>query len=240
MIRIAHFLLSAIIFSFIACSSPETGKGTILIFSETKGFRHSSIPVGKEALRKVFEENGFQVDTSENSAIMTPENLEKYAAIVFLSTTGDIFNESEQAAFQSYMQNGGGFVGIHGATDTEYEWPWYGKMVGAYFESHPKQQEAVIQVLNRNHPSTEHLADEWIKFDEWYNFKNMNPEVKVLANLDESSYEGGKHGENHPIAWYQEYDGGKMFYTALGHTEESFSNPDFLRHVWGGVEYVID
>tara|TARA_Y100001972_G_scaffold129073_1_gene193967 strand:+ start:275 stop:988 length:714 start_codon:yes stop_codon:yes gene_type:complete len=235
-----NLLAIAVIMLLASCSSVEIEKDRILIFSETKGFRHSSIEVGKEVLTKLCEEKGFSADTTENSSVMTPENLKQYAAVVFLSTTGDIFNEEEQAAFEGYIKNGGGLVGIHSATDTEYDWPWYGKLIGGYFESHPKQQEATIQILDRNHPSTKHLPAEWVKFDEWYNYKNLNPEVTVLANLDESSYEGGKNGANHPIAWYQEYDGGKMFYTGLGHTEASFSNPDFLQHVWGGIEYVME
>lgn len=235
-----NLLAIAVLILISSCSSVEVKKDRILIFSETKGFRHSSIEVGKEALTKLCVDNGFKADTTENSSVMTPENLEQYAAIVFLSTTGDIFNEAEQAAFEGYIQNGGGLVGIHSATDTEYEWPWYGKFIGGYFESHPKQQEATIQILDQNHPATQHLSSEWIKFDEWYNYKNLNPEVTVLANLDETSYEGGKNGENHPIAWYQEYDGGKMFYTGLGHTEESYTDENFLKHVWGGIEYVID
>jgi len=235
-----NLLAIAVIMLLASCSSVEIEKDRILIFSETKGFRHSSIEVGKEVLTKLCEEKGFNADTTENSSVMTPENLKQYAAVVFLSTTGDIFNEEEQAAFEGYIKNGGGLVGIHSATDTEYDWPWYGKLIGGYFESHPKQQEATIQILDRNHPSTKHLPAEWVKFDEWYNYKNLNPEVTVLANLDESSYEGGKNGANHPIAWYQEYDGGKMFYTGLGHTEASFSNPDFLQHVWGGIEYVME
>lgn len=235
-----NLLAIAVLILISSCSSVEVKKDRILIFSETKGFRHSSIEVGKEALTKLCMEKGFKIDTTENSSVMTQENLDQYAAIVFLSTTGDIFDEAEQAAFEGYIQNGGGLVGIHSATDTEYDWPWYGKLIGGYFESHPKQQEATIQILDQNHPATKHLPAEWVKFDEWYNYKNLNPEVTVLANLDETSYEGGKNGENHPIAWYQEYDGGKMFYTGLGHTEASYSNPDFLQHVWGGIEYVMD
>ncbi|XOV93836.1 MAG: ThuA domain-containing protein [Bacteroidota bacterium] len=235
-----YLIYTIILFAFVAsCAPDKPKKDHILIFSETKGFRHSSIEDGKDALWKVCEEKGFKVDTTENSAIMTTENLEKYAAVIFLCTTGDIFNEAEQSAFEGYIRNGGGYVGIHSAADTEYDWPWYGKLAGAYFESHPKQQEAVIQVLDKSHPAMKHLPDEWVKWDEWYNYKNLNPEVHVLANLDESSYEGGKNGKNHPIAWCQEYEGGKMFYTGLGHTEKSYTNPDFLKHVWGGIEYVI-
>lgn len=236
---IFYFLMATISLSSLLCTSQEVNKDNILVFSETQGFRHSSIEIGKQVLRDLFEEKGFTVDTSENSTIMTTENLEKYAAIVFLSTTGDIFNEAEEAAFKRYIQNGGGLVGIHSATDTEYDWPWYGSCIGGYFNGHPKQQEAVIQILDNNHPSTKHLGKEWVKWDEWYNYKNLSPDIEVLANLDETSYEGGTNGKYHPISWHQEYDGGKMFYTGLGHTEESFTDELFLQHVWGGVEYVI-
>ncbi len=235
-------LLATLLIILNSCGNEEkkqeTEKGTILIFSETQGFRHSSIEVGREALSKICKEKGFQVDSSENSSIMTRENLSKYAAVIFLNTTGDILTDKEQKAFEEYMRQGGSLLGIHSATDTEYEWPWYGKLIGAYFDSHPKQQEAKIKILNKTHLSTQHLPDIWVKWDEWYNFKNLNPEVNVLAVVDETSYEGGKNGENHPVSWYQEFEGGKMFYTALGHTEESYSNPDFIKHLAGGLDYL--
>ena len=116
-------------------------------------------------------------------------------------------------------------MGIHAAADTEYDWAWYGKLVGGYFESHPEQQQAKIDVVDRTHPSTVHLKNEWLHFDEWYNFKNLNPKVNVLMKLDESTYKGGTNGNNHPIAWYHEFDGGRAFYTGLGHTEEAYDDP---------------
>lgn len=122
--------------------------------------------------------------------------------LLFLSTTGNVLNDSQQEAFQSFIRDGGGFAGIHAATDTEYEWPWYGKLVGGYFESHPHIQNATVKVVDRIHISTKHLPASWERKDEWYNFKSLNPQVTVLALLDEKSYEGGTNGENHPIAWY--------------------------------------
>lgn len=130
-------------------------------------------------------------------------------------------------------------MGVHAATDTEYEWPWYGKLVGAYFTNHPKVQKAIIKVTDKKHPSTKLLPDVWEHTDEWYNFKDINPDMKVLAWLDEKSYEGGTNGNEHPIAWYHEYDGGRAFYTGLGHTEESYSDPLFLKHLLGGIQYAI-
>jgi type 1 glutamine amidotransferase len=212
----------------------------ILIFYKTKGFYHKSIPAGLAAIQKLGKENNFTTDTTNNADVFTKDNLKKYNAVIFLSTTGDILDSGQQAAFENYIRTGGGFVGIHAATDTEYDWPWYNKLVGAYFESHPAQQDAEIKVINRNHPSTKHLPEVWKRKDEWYNFKSINPDIKVLATLDESTYKGGKNGSNHPVIWYHEFDGGRSFYTELGHTDESFSEPLYLKHVLGGISYVTN
>jgi hypothetical protein len=165
--------------------------------------------------------------------------LKNYKLVVFLSTTLDVLNDAQQKAFESYIKNGGAYLGIHAAADTEYDWPWYGKMVGGYFVSHPAQQKAKIDVVDKTHPSTAHLSDVWMHFDEWYNYKELNPDVHVLLNLDESSYEGGTNGKNHPIAWYHEFDGGRVFYTGLGHTETSYDEPEFRQHLLGGITWCL-
>ena len=211
----------------------------LLIFSKTNGFRHSSIPVGIAAIRKLGEANGFLVDATEDSTWFTPEKLNGYAALIFLSPTGTVFGTAEEQALQGYMHQGGGFVGIHAASDCEYKWPWYNKLVGGYFKSHPKQQKAKLLVINKNHPSTRMLGDSWERFDEWYNLRDLNPDVTVLIKLDESSYTGGENGDNHPVCWYHDYEGGKAFYTALGHTDESYSDPVFLQHLLGGIQYAM-
>ena len=236
-------LFTFIIFAFISCSSfnhknnEEAGKPSVLVFSKTNGFYHKSIPAGIAALQTLGEQNNFIVDTTKDASYFHSDSLSKYAAVIFLSTTGDVLNPEQEKAFENYIKKGGGFVGIHAATDTEYDWPWYNKLVGAQFESHPKIQEANIVVVDKNHPSTSFLPDTWRRNDEWYNFKNMNPEVKVLSRLDENSYSGGKNGDNHPIAWYHEFDGGRVFYTGGGHTEESYQEPLFLQHILGGIRY---
>ncbi|WP_316753109.1 ThuA domain-containing protein [Pedobacter gandavensis] len=214
-------------------------KPRILVFSKTQGFRHSAIEVGKAAIMKLGKENGFLVDTTENAAYFNNDGLKKYAAVVFLSTTGDIFNPAQKASFEKYIQAGGGFVGVHAATDTEYGWPWYGKLVGAYFVSHPKQQMATLNVIDRSHISTKHLPAVWTRKDEWYNFKDINKDLKVLITIDEKSYTGGINGEPHPMAWYHVYDGGRSWYTELGHTEESYTDPLYLNHLLGGIQYAI-
>jgi len=223
----------------VISSSCEQQKLKVLVFSKTVEFRHGSINVGKSTLMQLGLTHGFEVDTTENAARFTEENLKKYAAVVFLNTTGDVLNSVQQSHFERYIQAGGGFVGVHAATDTEYDWPWYAKLVGANFVVHPKIQEANLQVLNQTHPATKHLPEIWRRKDEWYNFTKINPAIEVLINLDESSYEGGQNGENHPISWIQNYDGGRVFYTGLGHIDEAYADTDFQQHLLGGLQYAM-
>jgi len=210
----------------------------VLVFSKTAGFRHDSIPDGIAAIRKLGENHHFTIDATEDAAAFTPENLAQYKCVVFISTTGDVLNDEQQRAFERYIQAGGGYAGIHAASDTEYDWPWYGRLVGSYFAGHPAIQDATILVADRTHPSTSHLPERWPRHDEWYNYKsNPRDQVHVLATLDETSYEGGTMGGDHPIAWCHEFDGGRAWYTGGGHTKESFSEPDFLRHILGGIRW---
>ncbi|MBN8652691.1 MAG: ThuA domain-containing protein [Cytophagales bacterium] len=209
----------------------------VLVFSKTKGFRHQSIEAGKAALIKLGAEKGFGVDTTESADVFTAENLKKYRAVIFLSTTGDVLDQAQQNQFMQFIQSGGGYVGIHAAADTEYDWWWYGKLVGAYFKSHPQIQEAKFKKVKPF--GEDNLPDEWIRTDELYNYKKISDEITVLYNLDESSYKGGENGENHPIAWYHDFDGGRSFYTGLGHTDESFSEELFLSHLYQGIKYAI-
>lgn len=241
MIMLMHkfrlFVPSVLLLVLIACHSKQQPR--ILVFSKTTGFRHASIPQGKAAILQLGTQNGFIVDTTEEASVFTEASLKKYAAVVFLNTTGNVLDPHQEAAFERFIQAGGGFVGIHSATDTEYDWIWYARLVGGNFESHPKPQNAQLIVTDKNHPSTSHLPNRWERFDEWYNFKNLNPEVHVLLKIDENSYEGGKMGLNHPMAWYHPYDGGRAFYTELGHTEESYSDTAYLKHILGGIHYAI-
>ncbi len=230
--------LSFLIGVLFACNS-RSGKPRVLVFSKTTAFRHSAIPSGQAALIKLGQENGFDVDTTENADYFNEDSLQKYAAVIFLNTTGNMLNNFQEADFERYIQAGGGFVGIHSATDGEYDWGWYTRLVGGQFASHPKQQDAVLKVVDQTHASTKHLPAEWKRKDEWYNFKNLNPDVKVLIKIDESSYEGGKNNNDHPMAWYHDYDGGRAFYTALGHTDESYQEENFLKHLLGGIQYAM-
>ena len=227
------------IFFFSALAAFAKAKPKILVFAKTAGFYHKAIPAGLAAIQKLGTQNGFDVDTTRDSQAFTAKNLKKYKAVVFLNTTGTLFNDQQRAAFKQYIQKGGGFVGVHAATDTEYDWPWYNGLVGAYFLSHPKQQNATVLLKDNTHISTKHLPEKWKRFDEWYDFKNISDKINVLLTLDEKSYEGGKNGSFHPIAWYQKYDGGRSFYTGFGHTDETYSEPLFLQHLLGGIKWAM-
>jgi type 1 glutamine amidotransferase len=215
-------------------SSPK-----VLIFSKTNGYRHASIVPGIAAIKKLGADNGFDVDATEDSTWFNTATLKKYSALIFLSPTGKVFGPEEEKALQGYIHGGGGFVGIHAATDCEYNWQWYGDLVGAYFKSHPKPQMATFHVIDKNHPSTSKLPDPWQHFDELYNFKYVNPNLNILLKIDETSYTGGIMENNHPMAWYHDYEGGRAFYTELGHTEECYSDPVYLGHLLGGIKYAI-
>ena len=246
--KIAHLLSICILASVVSgCGGQPTGGGgqtvrssEILILTKTEGFRHNSISAAANAMREFDEGNqDLSVTITEDASSVSPQNLQNFGAVMFLNTTGDVLNESQQAALKNFIQGGGGFMGVHSATDTEYNWPWYGRMIGAYFSSHPEVQEADLFVLNNSHPATQYLPGVWTRTDEWYNFRDIQDHIIPLINLDESSYEGGENGQNHPIAWYHEFEGGRVFYTAGGHTSESYRDQQFQRHLLGGLKYVL-
>ena len=214
----------------------------LLVFTKTAGFRHQSIADGVAALQTLSVQHNFSMVHSEDSGIMTDAGLEVFDVVVFLSTTGNILNNDQQGAFERFIQGGGGFVGIHAASDTEYDWPWYGRLVGAYFSNHPQIQDADVLVEDQTHPSTVMLPAVWPRRDEWYNFRT-NPrtdatiEARILATLDETTYTGGTMPDDHPIMWCHEFHGGRSWYHAGGHTRESFSEPLFLEALVGGIQW---
>jgi type 1 glutamine amidotransferase len=212
----------------------------VLAFTRTMGFRHDSIPDAVEAITRLGAEHGFSVDTTEDPSVFNDAQLPAYAAVIFLLTTGDVLDDPQQATFERYIEGGGGFVGVHSATDTEYDWPWYGTLLGTYFADHPPgTYEAAVRIEVANDPSTRDLPNPWRRTDEWYNFRSnprATPDILVLASLDESTYAGGTMGD-HPIAWQHGFDGGRAWYTAGGHTRESYHDPLFVSHLLGGIMY---
>lgn len=242
--KLTSLTMAVLLTISVSCSSNATDShfeddAHVLVFYKTAGFYHKSIPAGIRALQTLGKNNKFRVDTTANSDVFTSSDLKKYDAVIFLNTTGDVLNDAQQEEFERYIQSGKGFVGIHSATDTESSWPWYNKLVGAYFSDHPEVQPADLRIIRKTHPSTDFLPGVWKRTDEWYNFKDIYSGINILAELDETTYTGGKNGTNHPIAWYHEFDGGRSFYTAGGHTDESYSEPLFLKHVLGGIKYAI-
>ncbi|MFG1883933.1 ThuA domain-containing protein [Micromonospora sp. NPDC049102] len=210
---------------------------TVLVFSKTAGFRHGSITPGITAIQQLGAANGFTVEATEDAGQFTDANLARFAAVIWLSTTGDVLNAAQQTAFERYITAGGGYVGVHSASDTEYDWPWYGGLVGAYFASHPAEQTATVTVADQVHPSTKGLPQRWSRFDELYNYRtNPRGNVHVLATLDESTYTGGSMGYDHPISWCQNYSGGRAWYTGLGHTDASYTDTAFRQHLLGGIQ----
>jgi type 1 glutamine amidotransferase len=207
----------------------------ILVFSRTTGYRHASIPDGIKAIRLIGAQVGLAVEETEDPAIFTDQQLSRFAAVVFLSTTGDILDSAQQASFERFIRAGGGFAGVHSATDTEYEWSWYGSLVGAYFKSHPVIQPATLHVTDPTHGSTRCIPAVWARIDEWYDFQAAPGNVTTLLTIDESSYQGATFGSPHPMAWFHHFDGGRAWYTELGHTSESYTEAVFVTHLAGGI-----
>ncbi|WP_455360468.1 ThuA domain-containing protein [Streptomyces sp. SYSU K21746] len=225
-------------FTFSTAKTDGKPKKRVLVFSKTAGFRHDSIPAGVAALKELGAQRGLTVDATEEAGQFTAENLARYDAVVFLSTTGDVLNTGQQTAFEKYVADGGGYMGVHAAADTEYDWKFYGGLVGAYFASHPHIQPATVRVEDHDHPATAHLDTTWQRTDEWYDYRtNPRGQARVLATLDETSYTGGTMKGDHPIAWCQPYEGGRSFYTGGGHTKESYAEPAFRQHLLGGLLY---
>lgn len=263
--RLAASLLSVMVLS--GCSSEGTqasnGEGfRLLIFSQTTGFRHVSIETGVDTVRQLGLMHGFPVDHSEDPADFTADNLGRYAAVMWLSTTGNLLDSSQRLAFERYIQAGGGYVGVHSASDSNYDWPFYGELVGAYFHSHPVfpvnaaegpgVQAGELRVEAADHPSTAHLPAPWAISEEFYSFQdNPRGTVRVLLNVDEQSYnqdpnttninEGsfifGETGvmNDHPMSWCHERLGGRAWYTALGHSVALYADSNFRLHLLGGI-----
>jgi type 1 glutamine amidotransferase len=231
----------------LSCSStPEEERDArVLLFTKTAGFRHESITPAVAALRRKGESAGVEVDASEDASVFNRAELSRYDAVVFLMTSGDVLDDAQQGALTEFIGGGGGFAGVHSATDTEYGWPWYGQLVGAYFVTHPSNpgvRSGRLSVRAPGHPATRSLPTPWVRSDEWYEFRNLQPGVTVLLDIDETSYKTAAENpasQPRPIAWSRTFGGGRSFYTALGHPSESWAEPLFTAHVWGGIESVL-
>jgi type 1 glutamine amidotransferase len=213
----------------------------VLVFSKTTGYRHASIPSAIAALELLAPEQGWVVTATEDAAVFTDGTLGETDVAVFLMNTGDVLDEAQQAGLQSFVEAGHGFVGIHSVSNAETEFPWFGELLATRFADHPAQQDAIVRVVDATHPACVGLPEAWMRFDEWYNFtSNPSASVDVLLRVDESSYQGGTMGRDHPIAWTHVLSGARVFYTAGGHTPETWSDPLWLGHITGGMQWVVE
>lgn len=238
-------ITALVVFVFTISSGAFAQQFNVLLFTKTDGFHHESINEGVDAIRLLAKRHEFGLDWQENASVFNDKALEKYSAVIFLSTTGNILNDEQQAAFEKFIKSGKGFVGIHAASDTEYDWAWYTKMVGMMFKIHPRNQTAYLKVEDSNFPGMERFPKRFLWTDEWYEFRERKADdLKILVSVDEKSYnpnvkwgpnEGKGMGDLHPISWYHNYDGGRAFYTALGHIPLTYSDQTFLDHIYGGI-----
>ncbi|WP_416438380.1 ThuA domain-containing protein [Phnomibacter sp. MR] len=235
-----RFLFVSFLLLAVSAQAQSLKGKRILVFSKTAGFRHASIAQGKQLFLQIAASEKCKVDTTEDAGIFTAEKLQPYDVVVFLSTTGDVLNAAQQAAFQEYIRSGKSFLGIHGASDTEYDWPWYNQLVGGYFKDHPKPQTASYINLDSTHPATKFWPSVFSRFEEIYNIKALQKDkLKFLLAVDETSYEGGNMDGFHPAAWCHVFEGGRAFYTALGHHPETYSDPDFRKHILGALHWLL-
>ncbi|MDN5204853.1 ThuA domain-containing protein [Fulvivirgaceae bacterium BMA10] len=249
LITTAGFLLLILI--IISSFSLIGKKKRVLLYTKNgEGFVHKNIPNSIKVIKRICAENNIAVDASEDPSVFTEDNLNKYDALVFSNTNNEVFGTNDQRlAFQRYIQAGGAFVGIHSASGSEREWPWFWKMLGGKFKRHAPGQDFIVKVIDKNHPSTDFLPDKYRREkDECYYLNHLNPDIHVLLAADMTSVEDPKKGEYpfdifgdyFPLCWFHEFDGGRQWYTALGHQIEHYDDPLFQKHILGGIKWAID
>lgn len=239
-----------IIFLLSCLATVSAAQKKVLIYTHNgKGYVHENIQASIEALKKLCKENGYEPETTDLPSVFTPENLGKYHCVVFSNTNNEAFeSEAQKQAFVSYIRNGGGFVGIHSASGSERQWPWFWAMLGGKFVRHPKFQKFTIRVIDQKHPATTSLGDTWQWEDECYYLDHLNPDIHILlaADLtsiedpDKDKYPGKTFGDYFPLAWCHEFEGGRQFYTALGHESRHYEDKQFLQHLLGGIQWSME
>jgi cytochrome c len=237
--RTGTAIAALVLAASLAPVAPAAGaSGSALVFTKTAGFRHDGIDEAVDALLQVASERGIAGTHTEDASAFTDARLAGFDVVVFLLTTGDVLDRAQEGALQRFVRGGGGFVGVHSATDTEHDWAWYGDLVGASFVTHPVTQAAVVRVADRRHPSSRHLPARWPRIDEWYEFdRNPRETTHIVATVSEQTYQGGAMGSDHPIAWCHPFEGGRSWYTGMGHTPESYADPPFRAHLGGGLAW---
>lgn len=245
MIKI-YLMLMVSFYSYVTCAQQFNA----LLFTKTTGWHHKSIPAAVTNMKALAKEHHFNLVWHEEASYFNDEYLAQFDVVIFMITTGDLLNKEQKLAFKRFIQSGKGFVGVHSASDTEINWPWYQKLVGRTFQIHPPIQTAKLNVVNKSFPGMNQITNNILWTDEWYDFGPENTKkLNYLLTVDESTYntksdwgdgnEGNGMGEFHPIAWYQEFDGGRSFYTALGHLDAAHQNPLFNKHLYGGIYWAV-
>ena len=245
--RFKFILIFLVVQCSFAFSTMAQKQFKVLLVTTTRGWHHESLHAGVLAIQQLGVHNFFDVVLWEDPGGFTDKYLEQFQAVIFLNTTGDIFDATQQKVMERFIESGKGFVGIHSASDTEYDWEWYTKLVGRMFHIHPLIQTAKMEVLDPAFPGLQGFANGKLWTDEWYEF---GPEkitgLNYILGVDESTYnpkadwgraKGEGMGKLHPLAWYHNYDGGRAFYTALGHLPTNFSEPAFLDHLYAGIRW---
>ena len=231
-----------------SADAPDAGGDSlrVLVFSKTGGYRHASIPEGVAAVEEIAKRLGYAADATEDSTRFAGDGLDGYAAVVFLSTTGDVLGPAGEAGFERFIRRGGGYVGVHAAADTEYDWPFYGQLVGRYFRQHPPHQRGRIHVVPDNgfEAATAGFGDSLTLFEEWYEYgPELAADLRYLYRLDTNTVDlrawkgPSEMGAFHPLGWYHEHAGGRAFYTGIGHMEATFTRPDFRDHLRAGLRW---
>ena len=227
----------ALVLASLPLASPARAESPdrVLIFTKTAGFRHDAIPTAVATLTTLAADAGMVADHTEDAQAFTAESLARYRVVIFASTTGDVLDAAQQAAMETFVRDGGGFVGVHAAADTEYDWPWYGRLVGAYFRNHPPGlQSTHVQPERDGKPA----GERWPVTDELYNYRaNPRPQVRVVATVDEREYDGGEMGDDHPITWCHAFDGGRSWYTGLGHDAKVYDDANVIAQLRRGLAY---
>lgn len=246
--KIQLLLLSFFVGLTIVLANPVVKKRILVYTKNGKGYVHQNIAASVVALKKLGNENNWIVDVSDNPSVMTNEILAKYDCLVFSNTNNEIFDTEEQRqAFKDYMHHGGAFVGIHSASGSERNWPWFTALVGGMFKKHPAFQTFDVKVVNKKHLSTKMLPEIWTKEDECYYLQELNPAIQVLLAADlrtvkdenKATYPGRIFGDYFPLAWCHEYEGGRVFFTALGHDAKDYSDSVYLEHLEGGILWAL-
>ena len=237
-------VVSAVGFGMMAGHLSAQERPRVLYLTQPAAFVHAVLPVAEEVMRELGEEpDAFGVTVIRSAGEITADRLGGYDVVMF-NTTGELPMDAEQkAALLAFIRNGGGFVGVHSASDTFYEWPEYGAMLGGYFDGHPWHQEVTLRVEDRDHPSTRHLGGSIRLYDEIYQVRDWaRDDVHVLLSVDTESVDMAAEGINRAdgdfaVSWTREYGEGRVFYTALGHEPNVWHDPRFRQHLVGGIRW---